>query len=67
MAPGARELRVRGGRRGGEIGCSELAPRALHSGAASGRLRGLMQITTIAWLMQMRRRPRHVEDGVLGA
>jgi hypothetical protein len=26
-----------------------------------------MQITTVAWLMQMRRRPRRVEDGVLGA
>jgi len=26
-----------------------------------------MQITTVAWLMWMRRRPRRVEDGVLGA
>jgi len=26
-----------------------------------------MQITTVAQLMQMRRRPRRVEDGVLGA
>jgi hypothetical protein len=26
-----------------------------------------MQITTVAWLMCMRWRPRHVEDGVPGA
>ncbi len=26
-----------------------------------------MQITTVAWLMCMCRRPRRVEDGVLGA
>lgn len=42
-------------------------PRGLHSMAGSRTLRSLMQITTVAWLMQMRRRPRCVEDGVLGA
>jgi hypothetical protein len=39
----------------------------LQSGGGSARLRPLMQITTVSWLMQMRRRPRRVEDGVLGA
>ncbi len=38
--------------------------------APGGRLRqteGTMQITTVAWLMCMRWRPRRVEDGVSSA
>ena len=39
----------------------------LHSATEIPHTPPTMQITTVAWLMQMRRRPRRVEDGVLGA
>ena len=41
--------------------------RPLASGGGIPHTPRTMQITTVAWLMCMRRRPRRVEDGVLGA